>query len=280
MRGAERRTRAVLLAHPAGHSLSPVMHDAAFEALGLDGRYEAWDVPPADLSTALERLRADSDLLGANVTVPHKEAVMAHLDERSAAAQRLGAVNTIVRRRGRLLGDNTDAIGLAAALAGLPRPPGPGRALVLGAGGAARAAVAVMLDAGASVAVHNRTRARAERLAVAFSAEGDVGVVDAGGLELAVAEADWLINTTSVGMQGGPPGAALPDGLLPRSGAVIDLIYRPRPTPLLRAAAAAGLVTHDGLEMLLQQGAASFSAWTGHRAPLAAMRAALDDALR
>lgn len=274
-----RRTRAVLLAHPAGHSLSPVMHDAAFAALGLDGRYQAWDVPPQALAAAVGRIRADDDLLGANVTVPHKEAVVAHLDDLTAEARRLGAVNTIVRRDARLLGHNTDAIGLAAALASLPRPPGPGRALVLGAGGAARAALAVLVDAGASVDIANRSRERAERLVREWRDHGVVRVVEAAALETAVREADWLINTTSVGMQGGPPGSPLPDGVLPRSGAVIDLVYRPRPTPLLRAAAAGGLVTHDGLEMLVRQGAAAFAAWTGREAPLAAMRAAVEAAL-
>ena len=275
-----RRTLAVLLAHPAGHSLSPAMHDAAFEALGMDGRYVAWDVPPDALADAVARLRAGADLLGANVTVPHKEAVVAHLDELTPEARRLGAVNTIVRRGGRLLGHNTDAIGLAAALAGLPTPPGPGRALVLGAGGAARAALAVLRDAGANVAVFNRTHARAERLAAEWRSQGDVRAVAAEALADAVAGADWLVNTTSVGMHGGPPGSPLPEGVLPRAGAVVDLVYRPRPTPLLRAAAAAGLVTHDGLEMLLQQGAAAFEAWTGQRPPLGSMREALESALR
>jgi len=255
------------------------MHDAAFAALGLDGRYEAWDVAPADLGHALARIRASDVLLGANVTVPHKLAVLPYLDERTPEADRLGAVNTIVRRGRRLIGHNTDALGLAAALAELPRPPAPGSAVVLGAGGAARAAVAVFLDAGASVALHNRTPARAQALAADFERHGAITVIDDAALRAAVEGADWLVNTTSVGMQSGPPGLPLPAGLLPATGAVIDLIYRPRPTELLRTAAAAGLVNHDGVAMLLYQGAAAFEAWTGHPAPVAAMREALEAAL-
>lgn len=273
-------TIAVLLAHPAGHSLSPAMHDAAFAALGIVGRYRAWDVAPADLSDALAQLRTSDELLGANVTVPHKLAVLPFLDERTEEAARLGAVNTIVRRDGRLIGHNTDAIGLAAALATLARPPGPGSAVILGAGGAARAALAVFTAAGARVALHNRTAARAEALADAWSPHGAVRLLDASGLVAAVRDADWVVNTTSVGMHGGPPGSPLPDGLLPRRGCVIDLVYRPRPTPLLRAASAAGLATHDGLAMLLHQGAAAFEAWTGRDAPVAVMQGALERALR
>jgi len=272
-------TLAVLLAHPAGHSLSPAMHDAAFAAAGIDGRYEAWDVPPDALPAALERLRESRTLLGANVTVPHKEAVVPHLDALTSEAEGLGAVNTIVRRDDRLLGHNTDAIGLAAALAGLARPPGPGRAVVLGAGGAARAAVAVLLRAGCSVRVHNRTHARAEALATDMRRLGAVAAIGSEALPAAIAEADWLVNTTSVGMRGGPAGSPAPDGVLPTSGTVVDLVYRPRPTPLLAAAAAAGLETQDGVAMLVHQGAASFTAWTGRQAPLAAMIGALERSL-
>ena len=272
-------TLAVLFGHPVGHSLSPVMHDAAFAALGVQGRYEAWDVPPEALAAAVRRLRASESLLGANVTVPHKEAVMAHLDALTPEAQRLGAVNTLVREGGRVIGHNTDAQGLAAALRELRRPLGPGRAVVLGAGGASRAAIAVLLAAGCRVRVHNRTHARAERLVQAWRGAGDVAAIAADALPAAVTSADWLVNTTSVGMRGGPLGSPLPDGLLPRGGAVVDLVYRPRPTSLLATAAAAGLETQDGVPMLVHQGAASFAAWTGRDAPVAAMRAAVERAL-
>ena len=272
-------TRAVLLAHPAAHSLSPVMHDAAFAALGLDGRYEAWDVPPANLPAVLERLRASSTLFGANVSVPHKLAVLPLLDEVSAEAHRLGAVNTIVRHDRRLLGHNTDAGGLAAALRELERPLGPGQVVVLGAGGAARATVAVFLGAGCAVLLHNRSTERGAALVHAWRGAGDVTVVDAERLPGAVARADWLVNATSVGMAGGPAGSPLPAGVLPERGAVVDLVYGPTPTPLVVAARAAGLAVQDGRAMLVHQGAAAFTAWTGHQAPLAVMREALERAL-
>jgi shikimate dehydrogenase len=276
---APRRTRAVLLAHPAGHSLSPAMHDAAFAALGLDGRYESWAVPPEQLPSALERLRADPHLLGANVSLPHKQAVLPLLDDVTPRARRLAAVNTIVRRERRLLGDNTDATGLAAALAELDWPLGPGHAVVLGAGGAARAVVAVLLAAGCSVLVHNRDVWRAHALVDAWRDEGAIGVVAADGLRAAVVRAAWLVNATTVGMLGGPPGSPLPAGALPARGVVVDLVYRPRPTPLLAAARAAGLLTQDGVPMLVHQGAAAFEAWTGRRPPLDVMRAAVERAL-
>ncbi len=276
---ASTETLAVLLAHPAGHSLSPRMHDVAFRALGMRGRYEAWDVPPQDLPEALERVRAQAGLLGANVSVPHKLAVVELLDGLADDARTIGAVNTVVRREGGLFGHNTDVSGLAAALGELARPPEPGRAVVLGAGGAARAAVAVLLRFGCSVLVHNRGARRAEVLVEAASGAGDVRAVSAGELDSAVAEADWLVNTTPIGMQGGPAGSPLPAGVLPERGTVVDLIYRPRLTPLLAAAQAAGLPTQDGLAMLLHQGAAAFALWTGRDAPVAVMREALESAL-
>ncbi len=271
--------RAVLLAHPSGHSLSPAMHDAAFAACALTGRYEAWDVPPADLAAAVGRLRADDTLLGANVTVPHKEAVAAYLDASTSVAERIGAVNTIVKRGRSLVGDNTDAAGFAAAVAELGVPVRAERVVVVGAGGAARAVVAALVGAGAIVGVHNRSRPRAEALVEAWRGDGEVEVIGGEGLDHAVRSARLLVNTTTVGMSGGPSGSPLPHGLLPRSGAVIDLVYRPRVTPLLAAARAAGLRVQDGLPMLVHQGALAFEAWTGRQAPVGIMRRAVEAVL-
>jgi shikimate dehydrogenase len=261
--------RAVLFAHPAGHSVSPAMHRAAFAATGLAGRYEALDVAPADLPVAVARLRAPP-WWGANVTVPHKTAVVALLDELTPGASRLGAVNTIVRRGGRLIGDNTDLPGFAMALNDLRLPLAGARVVVVGAGGAARAVVASLADAGARIALHNRGRARAEAL-VASLRLPDVVLLDDADLSAAVAACDLLVQTTTVGMAGGPPGSPLPPGLLPRRGTVVDLIYRPARTPLIAAAQAAGLTVQNGLPMLVHQGGRSFEAWTGIPAPLEAM---------
>jgi shikimate dehydrogenase len=267
--------RALLLAHPAGHSLSPDMHDAAFAAIGLRGRYGAVDVPPAELGTAVARLRADLSLLGANVTVPHKQAVMAHLDRLAPLAERLGAVNTIRRDGDALVGDNTDAPGFARAITALGRPLRGEVAVVLGAGGAAAAVVAALVDAGARVLVHNRSPERARALAARWSSSGVRALTD-GELEAASSDAAWLVNTTTVGMQGGPPGSPIAAEALPRAGAVVDLVYRPRRTPLLDAARARGLPTEDGVAMLVHQGALAFEMWTGRSAPVDVMRAAVE----
>jgi shikimate dehydrogenase len=271
--------QAVLLAHPAGHSLSPVMHGAAFAALGIDGRYTAWDVAPASLAEAVARIRDDADIVGCNVTVPHKRAVIASLDELTPIATRLGAVNTVVKRGGRLVGDNTDAPGFARAVAELGVPLTGATALVLGAGGAAAAVVAALVDAGAAVRIHNRTRERADHLVARWRREGDVAAVDDGALCALAQRADWIVNTTVVGMDGGPPGSPLPRTCLPERGVVVDLVYRPRTTPLLAAAGAAGLAVQDGLPMLVHQGALAFEAWTGRPAPVEVMRAAVEGAL-
>ncbi len=270
------RHRLALLAHPAGHSVSPALQEAAFAAAGIDAGYELLDVTPDRLAQAVAALRTEP-WLGANVSVPYKTTVTRWLDELSPTARRLGAVNTIVRRGERLYGDNTDLRGFARSLADLDVPVRGAEVVVLGAGGAARAVVAALVDAGAAVAVHNRTGERARALVADLAPAGRV-LADAD-LAPAVRAAHVLVQTTSVGMTGGPPGSPLPAGVLPRSGAVVDLVYRPPVTPLLAAAAAAGLEVRNGLPMLVYQGAASFEAWTGRAAAVAAMGEAAERAL-
>jgi shikimate dehydrogenase len=269
--------RLALLAHPAAHSVSPAMQQAAFDALGIAARYDALDVPTEGLSAAVAALRA-APWWGANVSVPHKEAVAALVDELRPTALRLGAVNTVVRDGERLVGDNTDLAGFARALDGLG-PFGAGcTAVVLGAGGAARAVVAALCDLGVAVAVANRSPARAAAL-VADLGAGGAHVLAPDELAEAVRAADLLVQTTTVGMEGGPSGSPLPAGLLPRAGAVVDLVYRPARTPLVRAAQAAGLDVRNGLPMLVWQGALAFEAWTGRTAPLEVMGRAAEAAL-
>lgn len=268
--------RLALLAHPAGHSVSPPMMAAAFAAVDRQVRYDALDVAPERLAAAVTALR-QAPWLGANVSVPHKAAVVPLLDELRPTARRLGAVNVVVREDERLIGDNTDLPGFARALAAL----GPGawrHAVVLGAGGAARAVVAALRDRGLAVAVHNRSPERAHALVAALGGGGATVLADAD-LAAAVAAADLLVQTTTVGMAGGPPGSPLPEGVLPVSGVVVDLVYRPAVTPLLRAARAAGLTVQNGLPMLVHQGAAAFEAWTGLLAPVDAMGRAAEAAL-
>jgi shikimate dehydrogenase len=268
-----------LIGWPVGHSLSPAMQNAAFAAAGLDWTYALWPTPPPELARAVKGLRREG-IAGANVTVPHKTAVLRQLDDLSGTARSLGAVNTIVHADGRLIGHNTDVTGFWAALAEAGGLAPGRRAVVLGAGGAARAVCWALLAHEVRVTVLARKVAAAEELC----SMADYGYMDAGRLDTtmltgALQQAALLVNATPVGMWPQadesplPPGVALPPGLL-----VYDLVYRPRRTRLLAQAAAAGCRTLDGLGMLLHQGAAAFELWTGRRAPLAVMRAALDAA--
>lgn len=271
--------RVLLLAHPAGHSLSPAMQGAALRACGIDARYLALDVPPQALRDAVAALRA-SDVAGANVTIPHKQAVMRWLDGLTDVARAVGAVNTIVPTPRGLVGDNTDGEGFLRALAELDVKPAGLPAVVLGAGGAARAVTLALLRAGAQVTLHNRTRPRAERLAADLAGHGALTVAAEGALEAAVRSARLLVQATAAGMEGAAEGASpLPEGVLPAQGAVVDLVYRPRETRLLARARATGLTVQNGLPMLVQQGALAFERWFGRDAPVDVMRQAAEDAL-
>lgn len=284
-------SRVVLLAHPAGHSISPAMQNAAFEALGLNVEYRALDVPPDALAAAVERLR-DAPYLGANVSVPHKQAVALLVDELTPEARAIGAVNTVVRSGPRLLGHNTDGHGFLRALSELDSVPRPGeRCVVLGAGGAARAVVWALAGAGARVGVFARNPERTGKLVGSLARALEQARLDPGLVRAlpdavsALGEARLLVNGTSVGMSGGPDETGLPL-LLPADlerlrddAAVVDLVYRPAETPLLRAAAARGLKRQNGLPMLIWQGALALEAWTGQAAPVRRMRAAAERAL-
>ena len=270
--------RVYLLAHPAGHSVSPAMHNAAFAALGVAARYEARDVAPGDLAEAVAALRAQG-VLGANVTIPHKLDVLPLMDTLTKAAEAVGAVNTVVNRAGELLGHNTDALGFLRALREAAGLEVKGTApVVLGAGGAARAVVYALLSAGVDlVQVYNRTPEKAHALAADFGALGRTEVLGEAALPEAVRRAHLLVNTTSVGMERGgvnPDLLPLPEGVLPQNGFVCDLVYRPERTRLLQDAAAAGLATQNGLPMLVYQGAEAFRRWTACAAPLGVMFAA------
>jgi shikimate dehydrogenase len=269
-----------LIGWPVAHSLSPPMQEAAFVACELPWRYELWPTPPDALATTIAGLRR-AGIAGANVTVPHKTAVLPLLDDLSAAARRLGAVNTIVHDGERLVGHNTDVTGFWAALeeAGGQNPGS--RAVILGAGGAARAVYWALHEHGIPTTVLARNAgAAAALLTLTDRGDGWAGTLDVITVRLALEGATLLVNTTSAGMWPHadesplPPGTILPPGLL-----VYDLVYRPRRTRLLAQAEAAGCRTLDGLGMLLHQGAAAFTLWTGEPAPLPLMRAALERAI-
>ena len=257
-----------LIGRPVSHSLSPAMHNAAFAALGLPHRYEAREVADNDLAPTLQRMRSE-DVLGANVTIPHKEAVLREVDEVSDEARRIGGLNTIVQRRGRLIGENTDGYGFRRALEAAGARPQ--RVFVLGAGGAARACVVELLRAGAEVQVANRTRERAERLARSIEVERRRARAAPWPTQDDLDRVDAVVNATPLGLHNEDP---LRGRRLPRL--VVDLVPMADETPLVRRARGDPECTVvEGLSMLLHQGARSFELWTGVEPPLPAMRAAL-----
>ena len=273
-----------IIGHPIGHSISPVFQQAALDAIGFDGTYQAWDVAPDGVGEFVDGLHAPGTL-GINVTVPHKEAVIPFLDEVDDWASTAGAVNTIVNRGGRLAGHNTDGIGFLRALReGADFEPRGRDVLVLGAGGSARGVVYALARAGvAQMFIANRTLERAQRLA-ALSIDSGAA---AESLELSQAgeaarEVALIVNCTSMGMVHGPDetGTPLSAASIPSSVLVNDLVYNPLETPLLREAARAGASTLGGIQMLVYQGAASFEMWTGQDAPVPVMLEAATAAMR
>jgi shikimate dehydrogenase len=258
-----------LIGNPVGHSVSPPMHEAAYEECGIDARYVTFEPEPDDLKRALEGARA-LGIRGLNVTIPFKEDVRALVDPDPLAA-RIGAVNT-VDLSGEPTGHNTDAAGVTRALEhhGVDLS---GTAVVVGAGGAGRAASFALADAGMTVRIANRTVPRAEALAEAVPRASAHGL----DLESLLVDADVLVNATSVGMESDEtpvPAAALHGDL-----AVLDAVYTPLETRLLREAETAGATTVDGAWMLLYQGVEALERWTGREAPVEAMNEALRDAL-
>jgi shikimate dehydrogenase len=256
------------------------MQQAALRHVKLDACYHAFEIAPDQVRTVLRALPL-LGFWGINVTIPYKERVLPFLDEVDAVAGAIGAVNTIVVRKGRLLGYNTDAEGFRMALEIEGRTELPGaRVLVVGAGGAARAAAFACLSRGCrSLLIANRSGARARSLCRALRVKfpaADIAAVATGG-------PDWsgqaracgvVVNTTPSG--GGPDDPLpVPQAALRRGQTVMDIVYRPRRTPLLIAAKAAGARTVDGLQMLLHQGALAFTLWTGLAAPSDLMRRAL-----
>lgn len=258
--------RLAVLGFPVGHSRSPAMHGAALAELGLgeEWSYEAIEVAP-DAFEARVRAMPGEGFAGANVTVPHKSAALALADELSETAREIGAANTLVFSDGEVRAENTDAEGF---LRSLPSSPEGKRALVLGAGGAARAVVWALLREGAEVEVWNRTELRSQHLCEELGGE-TVGAPEQGAYGL-------IVNTTAVGLGGEDPFAELPldAAAFTADQTVVDMVYGGEPTALLRAADAAGAITVDGIEILVQQGALSLETWTGRPAPLDTMRAA------
>ena len=274
--------RVVLIGHPVAHSFSGAMQQAAFDALGIDARYELWDRRQIDLADAIEQLRGE-DFLGANVTIPHKEHVVPLVDRLTEDAQTTGAVNVISREGSKLIGHNTDVTGFKSALdRAVGKQKMPRHAVVLGAGGAGRAVVSALISEGFQrVVVFNRHLHRAEGLVRHFgrsAAHMDLRAMPwhESVLEAELAKTKVLVNATSIGMASGE--TPIPAGLLGPDLFVIDLIYNPPVTQLLKDAAAARDIVLGGEPMLLQQGARAFELWTGRAAPIEVMQAELDRA--
>jgi shikimate dehydrogenase len=267
-----------VIGDPVGHSLSPVLHNAAFAALGLDWVYVAFPVPAGQGTAAVAAVRA-LGLSGLSVTMPHKADVARAVDRLTPVAARLGVVNTVLAAGGEIVGDSTDGAGFVDALrADEGWDPSGRRCVVLGAGGAARAVCLALADAGARrVVVVGRQRAAVERCAALAGPAGRVGTIRE------VADAELVVNATPVGMDIpsiDPAGAdpVLPLGLDPGhlgpGQLVADLVYAPAVTPLLRSARRAGAGGVNGLGMLLHQAGRQIEAWTGTSAPLDVMSAA------
>ncbi len=259
-----------ILGNPVAHSLSPVMHNAAFAATGIDGVYLPFPAP--DINTAVTGIRG-LGVQGASVTIPHKEQVMALLDSIDPVAVKIGAVNTIVRKDDTLSGFNTDWLGAVRALEEKISLPGR-KVVILGAGGSARALGFGMQERGADFVLVSRTesrgRALAEELACPWISLTETEKISG----------DILINATSVGMQPKIENSPVPESVLSQFQVVMDIVYAPLKTRLLREAEKAGCEIINGLEMLLYQGVAQFEMWTGQDAPVDVMRRALLGALK
>jgi shikimate dehydrogenase len=273
-----------IIGHPVGHSRSPAMHNRAFAELGIDAVYVPFTVAPDRLELAVRGFHALA-LRGVNVTLPHKTSIMPLLDRIEPDARAIGAVNTVFLEGNRLCGTNTDAAGLTRALSEAGAQLQGVHATVLGAGGAARACVVGLARGGArSVTVIARRKSQASALVEGLAAVAQPTLLEArdwhsAELHATFCRTDLLVQATSATLDGGSTAEefvrGLPLSALPRHASVVDVVYSPLETTLLRAAGAYGYRTVDGLGMLLHQGALAFEIWTGRSAPIAAMRAAL-----
>jgi shikimate dehydrogenase len=271
-----------VIGHPIGHSLSPTMHNAAFEMLKLDYAYLAFDVVPQYLTEALQGIVA-LGIAGVNVTVPHKEAVIPLLDDLSSDARAIGAVNTIVNEGGKLSGHNTDLYGFVEMMKPFQKAVEGEEMSVIGAGGAARAVVYGLTTHYKPKVIHllNRSLERANSLREFFARSIGFGQIDVVDLYMPSAEtmltqSKLVVNTTPLGMAPKDDDCPVREQSVFRKGQIlVDLVYNPPETKLLRLAKLSGATTVSGVEMLLHQGARSFELWTNRRMPVDAVRRTL-----
>jgi shikimate dehydrogenase/3-dehydroquinate dehydratase type I len=267
-----------LIGHPLGHTLSPGMQNAAFRHLGLPGIYLTFDIKEASQISDFIRRATKLGVRGFNVTIPFKEVAFSAVDSVDNDARRAKAVNTVVTQEdGTLKGFNTDVYGFSESLRVAGYDPRDKRALIIGAGGASRAAVIALWKMGAKIMIANRTPERAEELVKSMRVF--VKTLPLDGLENEK-PFSLIVNATPVGMRGFETAPIVPDSLIKGAEAVMDMVYNPLETPLLRAAKLHGVKTIHGLDMLLHQGAKAFEIWTGSKAPIEVMREQLMGAIR
>ena len=266
-----------VIGDPIEHTLSPTIHNAAFNHLGLDFVFLAFRVKAADLENAVRGMRG-LGIHGLNVTMPHKSTVIAYLDEVDPAVKFLGSANTILNKNGKLSGFNTDGVGALKALRENCTELSEKKALLLGAGGAAKAIAFVLAEEVGELAILNRAAEKAAVLADAlnrvFGKKIVGGALSPSAVQKNLQDADILVNATSVGMHPNINQSLVAPQLLKPNLAVMDIVYNPVETKLARDAKAAGAKVISGVEMLIYQGAASFEIWTGRSAPIKVMRRA------
>ncbi len=266
-----------VIGDPIEHTMSPVMHNTAFEKLGIDYLYVPLRVRKEELDKAVDGMRA-LNIRGLNITIPHKVAIIPYLDKLDPLAEKIGAVNTIVNDDGVLTGYNTDATGFRQALLERGVEPEGKNMVIMGAGGASRAISFILTERGAHLVILNRlleldwAEELARRLSQVFTKEIEALELNERNLARVLERADILINATSVGMSPDIDETSVPSKLLKPGLVVFDIVYNPIKTRLLREAEEAGAQTISGLDMLVWQGALSFEKWTGLKAPVEVMR--------
>lgn len=267
-----------VIGEPIEHTLSPIMHNAGFQSIGLDYVFLAFRVKPADVEVAVNGMRA-LNIRGLNVTMPHKTAIIKHLDRVDLSAQIVNSVNTILNKENLLFGFNTDGVGALKALKENGVELKGRKVLLLGAGGAARAIAYALAKEADELAVLNRTVKQAQALAKLLErscnkkiASGSLSQSD---IQTNLQDSDILINATAIGMKPKPDESPVAPKLLRTNLAVMDIVYNPLETKLAKDAKEAGAKVISGVEMLIYQGAASFEIWTGKTAPVGVMRQAV-----
>jgi shikimate dehydrogenase len=267
-----------VIGNPIEHSLSPIMHNAAFEALRLDYVFLAFKVKPAQVEAAVNGMKA-LNIRGLNVTMPHKSTVINHLDRVDLSAQIVNSVNTILNKENLLFGFNTDGVGALKALRENGVEPKGRKVLLLGAGGAARAIAYTLAKEADELAVLNRTVKQAQELAKllekSLNKKVVAGSLSPSDIQRNIEDSDILVNATSVGMKPKPDESPVAAKALRSNLAVMDIVYNPVETKLAKDAKAVGAQVISGVEMLIYQGAASFEIWTGKSAPVEVMRKAV-----